>query len=226
MDILGPLKNRHYVLTCLDQFSKHLELYPLTKITSDAVTNHLFSYISTHGRPALILCDLGSQFISEVFHTFNNSLGIKLIHASSARAQCNGQSERINTAIKSTILALEEEGHSFFNALRIHKNLYNGSIHSSSGFTPNQLHFGRNLSLIFDTFQPDIEPIQLNKTQYLSHVLTSLNKYYKDAYLNLGRKQVEENNKHNVNAKARNLKKNSLVYLKSKDKFKSKHTGL
>ena len=38
------------------------------------------------------------------------------------------------------------------------------------------------------------------------------------------KKISKKKDKHNVNRKTRNLKENSIVYLKSNDKFKPKHT--
>lgn len=225
MDILGPLNNGQYVLTIIDHFTRHLELYPLARITTEAVTKHVFDYIASYGRPSMILTDLGTQFCSETFEKINETLGIKLMHTSSGRPQCNAVSERVNLGIKTTILSLMQEGHSFVNALNIHKNLYNGSVHSSTGFTPNQLHFGRHLSLIFDTFQPDLQPTQIDKTQYLAGVLASLNECYQKCFSNLERRQLQQNNRQEANAKVRNLRVNDIVYLRSRDKFKPKYTG-
>lgn len=85
-----------------------------------------------------------------------------LTHTSSDRPQANPLSERINNGIKLTILDLQK-GH-FINTPSTQKHFYNFSVHSSTGSASNQLHFGINLSLIFDTFQFYLELLQLNKT--------------------------------------------------------------
>ncbi|XP_054709022.1 uncharacterized protein K02A2.6-like [Uloborus diversus] len=224
-DILGPLGNGQYVLTVLDNFSRHMQLYQMSNISAESVTKHLFTYISIFGRPAVNLTDLGSQFTAEMCETLSKTLGIKLRHTSSGRPQANGKSERINTGIKATILAMQEEGYNFSHALKIHQNLYNGSVHSSTGFTPNSLHFGIELALIFDTYNPDIKCVQLDKTQYMAHVLETLQKQYTTAFSNLERKQYEQNVKQHENAKLRDIKEGQIVYLRSKDKFKPKFTG-
>ncbi|GBM98190.1 Uncharacterized protein K02A2.6 [Araneus ventricosus] len=152
VDIKGPLPNSGYVLTVLDHFSKHIVLYSLKNITAETVSKHILNYISIHGRPSQILSDRGLQFTSEVFSLINKTLGIKLSHTSPFHPQTNGQTERLNPAIESSILTLQERGVNLQNALLIHQNIYNGLIHPSTGYTPNLLHFGRNLPLIFDTF--------------------------------------------------------------------------
>ena len=113
-----------------DNFSRHIQLYPLKDTTSSKIVKCLFTYITTFGRPSVILSDLGPQFNSHVYNKFNDSLGIKIIHSSPARPQSNAISERINTSIKYSISTLIEEGHTFENAILIHQSLYDGSIYS------------------------------------------------------------------------------------------------
>lgn len=225
IDILGPIKNCGHILTVLDHFSKHLVLYPLNNLTTETMSKHLINYMSHYGRPAVVLSDQGTQFTSEVFDILNQAFGIKLIHCSKQRPETNGQSERINAAIKSSVLALHEKGISFQNSLLIHQQLYNGVVHSSTGYTPNILHFGRNLSLIFDTFNPEIAVVNLDKSYYIKNLLTELTTIYENAYDSMTRMQVRQNARHNSNAKLRSLKVNDIVYVKSRDTFKPKYTG-
>lgn len=225
MDILGPIKDGGYTLTILDHFSKHMALYPLKNITAESVTTHVINYISNYGRPSVILSDLGTQFTSEVFNLVNNALGIKLVHSTSKHPESNGQSERINGAIKSSINILREDGVSFANALLLHQHLYNGTVHSSTGFTPNLLHFGRNHALFFDTFNPNVQTVFLDKSHFAADLLSQLKTTYETAYSNLERAQVEQNSRHAQNAKLRKFNIGDIVYLKSKDKFKPRFAG-
>ncbi|XP_035206606.1 uncharacterized protein LOC118181543 [Stegodyphus dumicola] len=173
----------------------------------------------------MILRDLGTQFTSLVFESITKSLGIKLSHCTPQRPECNAQSERVNTSIKTSLLTLHEKGVSFQNALLIHQNIYNGTIHPSTGYSPNILHFGRNLSLLFDTFHPDPRPAQLDKSHYLCDLLTQLKLTYEHAYETLERKQVEQNTRQLKNAKLRSFSIDDVVYLKSKDTFKPRFSG-
>ncbi|GBO38102.1 Uncharacterized protein K02A2.6 [Araneus ventricosus] len=216
VDIKGPLPNSGYVLTVLDNFSKHIVLYSLKNITAETVSKHILNYISIHGRPSQILSDRGLQFTSEVFSLINKTLGIKLNHTSPFHPQTNGQTERLNPAIESSILTLQERGVNLQNALLIHQNIYNGLIHPSNGYTPNLLHFGRNLPLIFDTFDNNSEPLFLDKAHYLQDLLQQLNTAYELEYSTLTRKQVEQNNRLAKNSRPRALHVGDIVYLKSK----------
>ncbi|GBN31791.1 Transposon Tf2-9 polyprotein [Araneus ventricosus] len=225
VDIKGPLPNSGYVLTVLDHFSKHIVLYSLKNITAETVSKHILNYISIHGRPSQILSDRGLQFTSEVFSLINKTLGIKLSHTSPFHPQTNGQTERLNPAIESSILTLQERRVNLQNALLIHQNIYNGLIHPSTGYTPNLLHFGRNLPLIFDTFDNNSEPIFLDKAHYVQDLLQQLNTAYELAYSTLTRKQVEQNNRLEKNSRPRALHVGDIVYLKSKGAFKTRFEG-
>jgi hypothetical protein len=225
MDILGPFDNHKYILTTIDIFSRHLYLTPLNTITTQAITEALFQYISIFGRPACILTDQGTQFISEAIAILNKTLGIKLIHTSAAHPQANAISERINTAIKATVKSLISQGHSFKTAILIHQNLYNGSKHSTTGFSPNLIHFGRPLSLFYDTFQLHHEITNLDKSAYITKLLQTLKSLYSIVLKNNSEKQVIQNQTKNLNAKLRKFEAQDIVYLKSRDKFRPQYKG-
>ena len=224
-DIVGPFPNGKYVLTVTDHFSRHVELYPLNTITADKIVKCLFSYITSFGRPALILSDLGTQYTSQIYNIFNDTLGIKILHTSVARPQANSISERINTSIKYSITTLQQEGHSFENAICIHKSLYNCSTHSSTLFSPNLLHFGRELSLIFDTYDQCSNQPFLDKHIDVHKLLDDLHKIYDRAYYNIKTAQDKRYRNYGRTAKLRNICVKDIVYLKSVDRFKPKYNG-
>lgn len=66
MDILGPIKGMQNLLTLVDHFSRHIELYYLNNIIARAVTKAFLHCIAiaTHGRLKIVLSDQGSQFTS------------------------------------------------------------------------------------------------------------------------------------------------------------------
>lgn len=226
MDILGPFQNHRYILTLIDCFSRHLFVKPLTKISTQAVTDILFGYICTFGRPAVVHSDLGTQFTSETFDLLNRSLGIKITHSTAAHPQANTYSERINSSLKSTVKSLTMYCDvSFDHAVQIHQSLYNGSLHSTTEYSPNMLHFGRELSLFFDTFRPQEPPVILNDAAYITNVLDTMQKVYKQAYDNHAEKQQLQNKRQLPCSKLRNFKISQTVYLESKEPFKKRLNG-
>lgn len=165
-----------------------------------------------------------SQMNSLLYKQFNQMLGIKVIYTSRGHPQANGRSERINKSIKYSIQTLISEGHNFVQAVNIHKSLYNGSTHSSTNFTPNLLHFGRELALIFDTFNVNAVQPHLDKPEMFNY-LQGLQRMYKLAYKNSTHSQSQNYNRHQRNARLRKFKIDDIVYVRSIGRFNNSYSG-
>ncbi|GFT91078.1 uncharacterized protein LOC105324479 [Nephila pilipes] len=136
IDIVGPVGSKNYVLTVLDHFSKRAELFPITNIQAPTIARKILQYITTFGRPGMILRDLGIQFTANIFKQITSMTGIALHHTTSRNPKANGQSERINTSLKTTILSVTDRTVDFDLAVAVHKSFYNSTKQSSHGFTP------------------------------------------------------------------------------------------
>lgn len=224
MDITGPVSDNWYILTIIDHFSRHLCLYPLKKITAENVVSSLFQYCTVFGKPSMVLSDLGSQFTSHIFSLFNEMHGILVKHTSVANPQANSISERVNTSIKSTIQALLLDGVSFHNALKIHQMLYNSSIHRSTKFSPNFVHFGRELGNLYHTYNPNKNSVFLDKHQNFFEIVKDLEIIYKKVYDNLTLAQHLQNKKQS-GCKLRKFNIGDQVYIKNTNTFKVKFDG-
>lgn len=224
MDFLGPFTNGMHVLTVLDHFSKFVELFPITSPSAQSVVDSLMKYITTFGRPASVMSDLGPQFTAQIFNHFMETLKISIVHSSSAHPQTQGSSERINTSIKSSIATLTKEGFNFKQAVMIHKSIYNTTVHSSTGYSPAFLHFGRSISHIYDLYElPDLSAMDF-PFEYYQH-MSSMKGIYEKVYDNMKQAQNERNLRQHDKAKLRKFVINDLVYVKSRDTFKSRFTG-
>lgn len=225
MDLVGPFRNGYHILTIIDRFSRHLQLYPLRTISSENVINALFKYISIHGRPAMIHSDLGKQFTAEIFNGFCTKFGIRITYSSPAHPQTNAISERINQAIKATILALEEDGYNFFNAVKIHQMMYNSSVHSTTKFSPNNIHFGREISTLYDTYTHFQPFLMIDSNRSFFQLIQDLEKIYQKVYSNLQLAQKLQNQVQQKYAKLRKFKIGDYVYIKSSHAFKPSFNG-
>lgn len=96
------------VLTVVDRFSKMAHFIPLTKLPSAKVTaevmmNHVFRI---HGFPNDIVSDRGPQFISAFWKEFCRLIGATVSLSSGYHPQSNGQSERLNQELETTLRCL------------------------------------------------------------------------------------------------------------------------
>ena len=70
VDLVGPLppwQGYTYVLTVVDRFTRWPEAIPITDTTTQGVEKALIaSWVSRFGTPAIIISDLGPQFVSQL----------------------------------------------------------------------------------------------------------------------------------------------------------------
>ncbi|GFS56121.1 putative tick transposon [Nephila pilipes] len=170
----------------------------------------------------MILSDLGTQFTANIFKQITRMTGIVLHHTTNKNPKANGQSERINTALKTTILSLTDHKVDFDLAVAVHKSFYNSTKHSSHGFTPDIVHFGRNLSLIFDTITTPIESPLLTEGGYTNTLLSSLQVLQQQIRTNLEKQQQA---RLNSNTTQRAPKVGDVVYTLSGNQFRPKFDG-
>ncbi|GFR01273.1 putative tick transposon [Trichonephila clavata] len=225
IDIVGPVRPNNYVLTVLDHFSKHAELFPISNIQAPTIARKIIQYIATFGRPGMILSDLGTQFTANIFKQITNMTGIALHHTISRNPKANGQSDRINTSLKTTILSLTDQKVDFDLAVAVHKSFYNGTKHRSHGFTPDIVHFGRNLSLIFDTITAPIETPLLTEEGYTNTLLSSLQALQQQIRTNLEKQQDKQQARLNSNLTQRAPKVGDVVYTLNGNQFRPKFDG-
>ncbi|GFQ87838.1 putative tick transposon [Trichonephila clavata] len=173
----------------------------------------------------MILSDLGTQFTANIFKQITSMTGIALHHTTSRNPKANGQSERINTSLKTTILSLTDHKVDFDLAVAVHKSFYNGTKHSSHGFTPDIVHFGRNLSLIFDTITAPIETPLLTEEGYTNTLLSSLQALQQQIRTNLEKQQNKQQARLNNNITQRAPKVGDAVYTLSGNQFRPKFHG-
>ncbi len=83
VDIVGPLppsRGYTYLLTCIDRFTRWLEVIPIADITADTVARvFVHGWISRFGTPSTITTDRGCQFELTLWTNLMQLLGTKRI---------------------------------------------------------------------------------------------------------------------------------------------------
>src|SRR4051812_8204380 len=95
--------NHTFLLVAVDKFTKWIEAIPVTNQTATTAVNFFKGITCSFGVPHSILTDNRRNFASREFHDFCDKLGIKLNFASVAHPQTNGQVEKINGLVCSSI---------------------------------------------------------------------------------------------------------------------------
>ena len=153
IDILGPFPvtktGSRFILVAQDNFTKFVEAYAIPDQTAETVANKLvMEFFSRYGLVLDLHSDQASNFQSELFRHMCCLLEINQTKTTSYRPCSNGMVERFNQTLVNMITTyVNKEQDNWDVYLPIVTSAYRASVHESTGFTPNQLFFGREANL-------------------------------------------------------------------------------
>jgi hypothetical protein len=175
------------ILVVLDVFTKFgtaiLTKDQTAKTTAKALWNQFFM---VYGFPARILSDQGRDFESKLIKEVCQLAGIDKIRTTPYRPSSNPV-ERLNRSVISLLRSLEEEQKlNWQQHLPAAMHAYNCCIHSSTGYSPYFLFFGRHPRLPVDlAFGIDVERKKKGSTiQYVRSLKDQLLSAYRNALEN------------------------------------------
>ena len=158
IDMIGQInppssKGHKFILVATDYFTKWVEAVPYKKVAMQDVINFVNDHIIYRfGIPQSLTTDQGIIFVSEEFHEFANSFGIKLLNSSPYYAQANGQAEASNKSlIKLIKRKISEQPKKWHTVLADSLWAYRVSCHGSTQVTPYQLVYGHDEILPWET---------------------------------------------------------------------------
>lgn len=114
LDYLGPFiltaKDKKYVLTIVDGFSKYVVLKSAKDTTANETVYDLTEFISNYGRPTRLITDRGTAFTAAIFEQFCRDVNIIHVKTLSKRPRSNGQVEIINgIVVRCLAMTTEDE---------------------------------------------------------------------------------------------------------------------
>lgn len=182
LDFLGPYNN-HVFLIIVDAYSKWVECYSMfSTYGSKAVIDRLCDFMSRFGIPHTLVSDNGSSFTSQDFKIFCAVNGIKHVLSPVYHPSSNGQAESFVKIIKKGLkgIILSSANNKLLQA-NISKLLfdYRNSKNSTTGKSPAELVFGRELRSRLDLINPLAPPSSTALTETVEHHQFLQAKYYK-----------------------------------------------
>ena len=150
IDFVGPLpvsKDGHdYILTVVDKFSKYM-LLAACRTTIDmpqAAKLLLNMLLPQHAMPEAIISDRDPRFTGSMWAEAMKSLGIKLKTSTAYHPQTDGQTERTNRTMQTTLaMYAEKRPKDWPDFLQTVAAAYNDTVHESTGQEPARI-LGRN----------------------------------------------------------------------------------
>lgn len=220
MDILGPLplteRGNKYVIAFQCSFTKLVIARPIPNKTSEVVANELIEYvILPHGTPNVLLSDGGSEFCSELMSKLAEILKIDKRTCTPYMASTDGQVERFFSTfsnLMSTVINRSQTDWDLLAKYVVHS--YNNSEHSSTGFTPTYLTYGRELDIPFDLCVPVSMPKTYCEDKTVTEVMTdSLAKAWVMARDNIEGAQTNYKYYHDLQTKGHQYAIGDTVYV-------------
>lgn len=133
------------IVVFVDRFTK-MSHFAACKKTTDAMDTaelllaHVFRL---HGVPKEIISDRGPQFISKMWKSFLDVLGVKVKLSTAFHPQTDGQSERVNQVLEQYLRCfLDYQQKDWVRLLPLAEFAYNNTTHASTQFSPFFANFG------------------------------------------------------------------------------------
>eukprot|EP00731_Ephydatia_muelleri_P029883 Em0021g406a len=155
VDIMGPLPEtkdgNRYVLVASDYFTRWVEVYAIPNqeavTVAEKLVNEMFCRFSP---PEQLHSDQGRQFESKLIGEVCKLLHIKKSRTTPYHPQCNGMVERFNRTLLDMLATTVNNQSDWDQCIRKLCMAYNSSVHSSTGYTPFYLMFGRQARIPVD----------------------------------------------------------------------------
>ena len=137
IDFAGSIRNSTYFVL-IDSYSKWMEVFPMSRTTSEKVINVLLGLFARWGLPQQIVSDNGPQFTSEEFKGFVSQNGIKHILKAPFHSSTNPAAEKSVGILKNCIKASSGDFnlHSFLMTNR-------NTVQATTGRSPAELMLER-----------------------------------------------------------------------------------
>ncbi|GFS55317.1 retrovirus-related Pol polyprotein from transposon 412 [Trichonephila clavipes] len=136
----------------MDYFTKWPEVYPIpdqeSPTVAEAVVQH---WISRYGVPLQLHSDQGRNFVSAVLKGVCELLGIDKTKTTPLHPQSDGMVERFNRTILNNLsLMVSKNQQDWDQKVPLFLLAYRSAVHETTGYSPSQMLFGRDLRLPCD----------------------------------------------------------------------------
>lgn len=221
VDVMDPLpespSGNSYVLVASDYFTKWVEVYAIPNQEASTVaqklTDEMFCRFSP---PEQFHSDQGKQFESGLISEICKLLQIKKTQTTPYHPQCDGVVERFNRTLLD-MLATTTKDHPFDWEEQLPRvcMAYNSSVHSSTGYTPFFLMFGRQAKMPVDLMYGTGCQDELPVSDYALQLKKGLEEAYQHVRNKLATSHEHRKKLYDKSIHGRPFEKGELVWLHS-----------
>ena len=143
LEVPVSTNNNRYLLVVQDYFTKWADAIPLIDQTSARITQEVILF-SIYGQPEIIHSDQGRNFESSILTQTLEVIDVNKSHTTAYHPQGNGMVERFNRTLLQLLRSYVEKLSDWERYLHLVLYAYRTSTHSSTGFSPFLLMYGRS----------------------------------------------------------------------------------
>ncbi len=165
IDFAGPFLNNMFMIV-VDAYSKWLEVFRMSQITSQATITRLKKLFSAYGLPEQIVTDNATTFTSDEFQRFVKRNGILHTTAAPRHPATNGLAERYVQTFKMVMKKLNNEQMCIDDKIYLFLLCYRTTPNCTTGQSPSDLFLERHVRTRLDFLKPNIHET-VRRKQYL-----------------------------------------------------------
>jgi transposase InsO family protein len=221
-----PRTRKHNDAICVfvDRLTKMVHCIPCrTDITAESTAQLFLQHIvRLHGEPKHIITDRGSTFMASFFQAYTRMLGTKSLLSTAYRPQTDGQTERVNRVLEEILrVFVSPTPDDWDTLLPMAEFAINNARHTSTGFSPFFLNYGRHPRTPFDNRFPSVQSVPAAEARHavLHEALTR-------ARVAINEAQQRQQHAYNRGKKPASYTVGDLVLLSSKHLYRGPKTKL
>ncbi|GBG81947.1 hypothetical protein CBR_g34130 [Chara braunii] len=149
MDFMDTLvtsrSGKWHIFVIIDRFTKYVRLIAMPETARNEHVIKLFvdNWVRDFGLPKSIISDRDVRFTSELWKKTAEQMGSQLQMTSGNHPEANGQAEQMNRVVQHLLRHyIKPNQDDWDEKLPLIASLYNNVVHSTTDFSPNQLHLG------------------------------------------------------------------------------------
>ena len=224
IDCVGPLpttsNGNRFNIVVVDYFSKYPFAFASKDIKSETIAEKLMdNIVCMFGVPVNLHADQGTNIESNVFQKFCELIEIAKTRTTPFAPWSNGETERMNRTLINILKKMVSDHPKDWDLL-LQKALmhYRSTVHSSTGFTPYRLMFGREMNLPVDiALNLPSEGSKATVPEYVSKQAEIINKTETLAREHMETAQNRQKKHYDIKKAGVPYKKGDLVLLLVKD---------
>jgi hypothetical protein len=227
LDVLGPLpitaKKNRYILVITDHFTRWPIAFPIKNQKTTTIATVLIEKVFLeYGFPSTLLSDRGSNFMSELMSSVLHIFRVKKLNTSAYHPQTNGLTERYNHTLAAQLTHYVNGNQSDWDEyLPYVVFAYRSAPHSTTGYSPYYLLFGREARFPIDSVIPIIDDIAFANTDEYVQKLVDRFKALHSTVVNQAEGLQQQKQKHNeslTNIPVYDIGSKVLMYTPKTDK--------